>query len=110
MYAVAQGVVHPRMRATSVAILLFVENLIGYGLGPPVVGALSDFLANSQLIPMGLSVETCATVTEGANQAVCAQGSSFGLRWAIIIGFLGYFWAATHFLLAWRTLRKDWVG
>ncbi len=110
MYAVAQGVVHPRMRATAVAILLFVVNLIGYGLGPPVVGALSDFLANSQLIPVGLSVESCAGITEGANQAVCAAGSSFGLRWAIVIGFLGYLWAATHFLLAWRSLRKDWVG
>lgn len=110
MYAVAQGVVHPRMRATSVAILLFVVNLIGYGLGPPVVGALSDYLASTQLSAAGLTVDACAAGVAGPNQATCASASSYGLRWAIIIGFLGYLWAAAHFLLAWRTLRKDWVG
>ena len=93
------------------AILLFVVNLIGYGLGPPVVGALSDYLASTQLSAAGLSVDACAAgAAAGPNQATCAAASSYGLRWAIIIGFLGYLWAAAHFLLAWRTLRKDWVG
>jgi hypothetical protein len=36
--------------------------------------------------------------------------SEFGLRWAIFIGLFGYLWAGVHFLLAWRTLRRDWVG
>lgn len=108
MYAIAGGVVHPRMRATSVAILLFVVNIIGYGAGPPAVGALSDFLANSQLTSQGLSAAVCKGVTEGPNAAACAAGSGYGLRWAIVIGFLGYLWAAAHFLLAWRSLQKDW--
>ena len=49
MYAVTQGVVAPRTRATAVAVLLFIVNLIGYGMGPPAIGALSDFLAQGQL-------------------------------------------------------------
>jgi predicted MFS family arabinose efflux permease len=41
-YAVAQSLVPVRMRARTVAILLFVLNFIGYGFGPPVVGKISD--------------------------------------------------------------------
>ena len=58
--------------------------------GPPAVGALSDFLANSQLTAQGLSAALCKGVTEGPNAAACAAGSGYGLRWAIVIGFLGY--------------------
>ena len=36
VFAVTQGVVEPRMRATAAAVMIFVVNLIGYGLGPPV--------------------------------------------------------------------------
>jgi predicted MFS family arabinose efflux permease len=43
-YAMAQALVPIRMRARSVAILLFVLNFIGYGFGPPVVGKISDLL------------------------------------------------------------------
>lgn len=47
MLAVTQGVVTPRMRATASAVVLFVLNLVGLGLGPLVVGALNDALAAS---------------------------------------------------------------
>jgi predicted MFS family arabinose efflux permease len=43
-YAMAQVLVPVRMRARSIAILLFILNVIGYGLGPPVVGLISDWL------------------------------------------------------------------
>jgi len=43
-YAMAQGLVPLRMRARAVAILLFILNIIGLGLGPPVVGIVSDLL------------------------------------------------------------------
>jgi hypothetical protein len=108
IYAVAQGVVPPLMRATAVAILLFIVNIIGYGLGPPAIGALSDFLASSQLTPQGLTLAGCR-IPAAATTPACAAGTSFGLRWAMILGYLGYLWAAAHFLLAWRTLQRDWV-
>lgn len=41
-HAIMQGLVKPRMRATMSAIALFVMNLVGGGLGPIVVGQLSD--------------------------------------------------------------------
>ncbi len=107
MYAVTQGVVAPRMRATAVAVLLFIVNLIGYGMGPPAIGALSDFLAGGLLAQSGLSLEACAGRT---GDPVCAAGQATGLEWAMMIGVLGYLWAGLHFLLAARTMRRDWVA
>ncbi|MEI9989468.1 MAG: MFS transporter [Rhizomicrobium sp.] len=43
-YAMVQSLVPLRMRAQSAAILLFVLNIIGFGLGPLSVGKLSDLL------------------------------------------------------------------
>jgi MFS family permease len=45
LLAVTQGVVPPRMRAFSNAVLGLIFNLIGLGLGPWVVGMGSDLLA-----------------------------------------------------------------
>jgi predicted MFS family arabinose efflux permease len=44
VFAMAQGLVPASMRATAAAILLFVCNIIGLGLGPQLVGVLSDLL------------------------------------------------------------------
>jgi hypothetical protein len=107
MYAMTQGVVAPRMRATAVAVLLFIVNLIGYGMGPPAIGALSDFLAQGQLALTGLTPEICAART---GDALCASGIEVGLRWSMMIGVCGYLLAALLFLLSARTLRRDWVA
>jgi predicted MFS family arabinose efflux permease len=107
MYAVTQGVVAPRMRATAVAVLLFIVNLLGYGLGPPVIGALSDYLAQGQLAASGLTPAICAA---SGGDAQCASAVETGLRWAMMIGVLGYLWAGLHFLISARTLRRDWVA
>lgn len=109
MYTVTSSVVEPRMRATAIAILLFIVNIIGYALGPPFVGALSDFLANQQLAASGLSIADCAKATD-AIAATCKAGTSAGLRYAMMIGVCFFLWAAVHFLLVGRTLQKDRVS
>ncbi|MBU6269116.1 MAG: MFS transporter [Sphingomonadales bacterium] len=43
-YSAAQGLVPPGARATASATVLFVQNLIGLGLGPLVLGMASDWL------------------------------------------------------------------
>lgn len=43
-YGVVQSLVRPQTRATATAVMLFVANLIGLGLGPLGVGVLSDLL------------------------------------------------------------------
>src|SRR5690606_33216177 len=52
-YTIAQAVVSPRFRAVSTAILLFVVNLLGYGLGPLFIGAVSDMLFRAQVASLG---------------------------------------------------------
>jgi predicted MFS family arabinose efflux permease len=44
-YGVVQSLVRPETRATATAVVLFVANLIGLGLGPLAVGILSDVLS-----------------------------------------------------------------
>jgi predicted MFS family arabinose efflux permease len=107
-FSITHGIVQPRMRATAVALLILAGNLIGYGLGPPTVGMLSDMFANYSLA--GTS-QTLATCREGGTLLeACHQASAQGLRVALSITVLGYGWAALHFLRARRTIRNDWVG
>jgi predicted MFS family arabinose efflux permease len=44
IYAMTQAVVNARLRALAAAVHLATVNLVGLGLGPPMVGALSDAL------------------------------------------------------------------
>ncbi|BCW90713.1 Multidrug resistance protein MdtG [Alphaproteobacteria bacterium SO-S41] len=87
VYATAQSIAPPHMRAVTSAILLFVINLIGLGLGPLAVGALSDFLAKEM-----------------------AYGVADGLRWALIISSLAGIGAFILFWLARRTIREEMVS
>jgi hypothetical protein len=105
IYAATQAIVHPRMRATAVAVLLFIVNFLGYVFGPLVIGALSDYLTNAHLLQMGASLAACHAKT--ADPTICAAGAAYGLKYAIIIGYLGFVWGAGHFLLAWRTMARD---
>ncbi|MBI3439644.1 MAG: MFS transporter [Proteobacteria bacterium] len=109
MYAVSQSIVEPRMRATTVAILLLIVNLIGYGLGPPALGALSDFLANRELASTGLTVALCkAPGVE--HPAACAPALAHGLRYAMMGVTCLLAWPMIHFFLASRRYLADRVS
>ena len=80
--AMTHALVGLRMRAVASAILFFLINLIGMGLGPWGVGLLSDMLS-----------------VELGNES---------LRYAMLYllpAAMG--WSAVHFLIASRTLQKD---
>lgn len=81
-FAVTQTLSPVRMRALASGLLLFMINIIGLGLGPQVVGILSDLLA-----------------------AVFGQES---LRYAILTGCMVYLGAATFFALAAKSAREDY--
>jgi MFS family permease len=80
--AMTQGLVKLRMRATASAILLFILNLIGLGLGPQAVGVLSDLLAPTYGV----------------------QSIRYALLFVVVTGSV---WSALHYFLAARTLRED---
>ncbi|MBL8547124.1 MAG: MFS transporter [Hyphomonadaceae bacterium] len=114
MYAVTMGVTTPLQRATAVAILVLIVNLIGYGLGPPTVGALNDLFASSILTDISsgaLTMAACAPRTmDAANAAACASAQGLGLKYALGCTILVLAWASLHFVLAGRTMVKDRVS
>ncbi|MES1984352.1 MAG: MFS transporter [Pseudomonadota bacterium] len=79
-----QHLVPPQMRATASASFLFINNLIGIGLGTMILGAMSDAL----------------TASYGAE----------ALRYAILAALSFYLLAALLMALAAKSLRQDWVG
>jgi len=81
-FAITQGLVRASMRALASAILLFIINLVGLGIGPTVVGILSDAF----------------------RPAFAAEGVRYAL---LIVVSIGAAWSALHYLLAARTLRGD---
>lgn len=81
LFAITQSIVPANMRATAVAVIYLCANLIGMGLGPLVVGIISDQLAPSL-----------------GNEA---------LRYALLIFAPGYIWAGVHLLLARRTAAHE---
>jgi MFS family permease len=80
--AAVQHLVRPHMRATASAIFLFINNLIGIGLGTFAIGALSDTL----------------TMRFGDDS----------LRYSILAGTGFYILAALLFFLAARWMKEDW--
>jgi MFS family permease len=81
-FATTQTLVRPEMRAMAAAILLFVLNLIGLGIGPWFVGYLSDLLVPSY-----------------GDESI-----RYSLVWVVTIGNA---WAAVHYFIAARTLKAD---
>jgi predicted MFS family arabinose efflux permease len=81
-FAQIQGLVKLRMRAVASALLLFILNIIGLGLGPQFAGVLSDLLA-----------------------------STFGnesMRYSLlIVGSIVGPWSALHYYLAGRHIERD---
>jgi MFS family permease len=82
-FSLAQGLVGLRMRALAAAILLFILNLIGMGLGPLFVGIVSDLLNAFT----GLGRES--------------------IRWALVSVLVFNLLSAFFYLLAGRDLKSD---
>jgi MFS family permease len=81
LYALIQTLVPQRMRAMSIAVLYLFSNLIGMGLGPLMVGALSDTL-----------------------RPVFGEES---LRYALVAICPGYIWGALHMWFASKNVASD---
>jgi MFS family permease len=104
-YGIIQNMVGPRMRATAIAVLLLVVNLVGLGLGPPALGLLSDFLA-TQFLASG--VENSITLKDCTpDLAICRQATANGLKFALAIFMALFAWASLHYHFASRRVNED---
>lgn len=83
-FAQVQGLVALRMRAVASALLLFLLNIIGLGLGPQVTGILSDLLREFV--------------------------GNDSLRYSLLaVGAISAPWSALHYYLAGRHIEHDLV-
>jgi predicted MFS family arabinose efflux permease len=80
-FALMQRLVVAQMRATTLAVVMLLVNLVGMGVGPQMVGILSDLLKPS------------------------LAGDS--LRYAMLIVSFLALWAAYHFWQIGKTVRED---
>jgi MFS family permease len=81
IYALMQRLVPDEMRATMLAVVMLLANLIGMGLGPQIVGILSDLL----------------NPTLGRD----------ALRYAMLVVSFVALWGACHFWIAGQTIQED---
>mgnify|MGYP002620462468 CR=1 FL=1 len=79
--AMIHSVVRPEMRAVATALMMFICNMLGLGMGPLLVGLMSDFFT--------------------------PQFGAFGLAIALMVLSLLSLWGGVHFFLATKTLRQD---
>lgn len=128
-FAMTQNLVGVRMRAMAAALLLFIMNFIGMGLGPFLAGLLSDiFLApgvvdtaraaasafsqNANLAAVFAScqgagaAEGCSAFIPAYQAMVKAQGHALGYA-LFLLTFLNI-WGILHYILAARTLVRDY--
>jgi len=80
-----------RERAVSGALLLFVLNLIGIGIGPFLSGVISDALRDN-MVAQGVALEVAR---------------ADGLKYALCIMSIANIWSAFHYFRAAKTLRED---
>jgi len=80
-YALLQRLVNDEMRATTLAVVMLLANLIGMGVGPQIVGVLSDWLR--------------------------ARVGDDSLRYAMLTMSLVAGWSGWHFWRVGRTVSAD---
>jgi MFS family permease len=80
-FALLQRLVVDDMRATTLAVLMLFANLIGMGVGPQIVGMLSDWM----MPVMGID----------------------SLRYAMLVMSMAIVWPAYHFWCVGRTVQED---
>lgn len=112
-YSITQSVVDVRVRATAIAIFLFLTNLLGYGAGPPFVGALADAFAANRIDSLGLGgilnancSLTDMSVAEDL-RVTCQDIKAYGTRWASVVGAAIFILASVPFLIATRFYAAD---
>jgi predicted MFS family arabinose efflux permease len=102
--AITQNMMEPRMRASATAITGLIYTLIGQGLGPLLVGAMSDHFARSAFSgSFDLACHSSASVASLA----CSQASTSGLEMALTLWPLLYLWSGVHLALGARTVGRD---
>ncbi|MGF6597699.1 putative MFS family arabinose efflux permease [Paraburkholderia sp. GAS448] len=116
-FAIVHSIVEPRMRATASAFVFLLMNLVGQGLGPTMIGFLSDRFADL-LFTQGKFHLVCAAngahgahgpaaALQGPFAAACHDASAYGIRYAMLAVSVVLVWSSVHYLLASRHVARS---
>jgi MFS family permease len=108
---IAQNMVGATMRASSAFTAAIVISLVGTGLGPILVGAISDLVARHTFTlgqfrsacPGGVALPAAPSLIQHA----CTEASSRGISTAMASITALLLLGSLHFLIAARTIRTD---
>ncbi|WP_375737965.1 spinster family MFS transporter [Pseudomonas boanensis] len=104
VYTAIQDVVEPRLRATAMALFFAGLYLLGGGLGPVVVGILSDHYSQMAMLAAGASEMTEAFKAVGLHNAM------YLIPAALILTMLALFQAARCFVRDATTMREGMLA
>jgi len=109
--ALAQNMVDSSMRASAAFILTITLNLVGIGVGPLLIGFVSDTMAQHSFA-LGSFAALCpgGAAAHGAGADLvqaCGVASRAGIADAIGGASLLFIWSAVHYWLAARHLEAD---
>ena len=105
MHTLAQDVAPAPMRATSAALMISVISLVGYGIGPPLIGLLSDTLSTAAMHSAGLDPRSCLPGSLGA----CALARARGLGLSMSVGSIFFIVGGVLFGMSGRSIDRDMV-
>jgi MFS family permease len=107
---IVQNMVEPRMRGRATFIFTVASFVLGFGFGGALQGWLSDVLAARALGIADFQAQCPGGVAVALGSGLDCQGAAAtGLRGAMTVMSAFFLWAAIHFALASRTIRKDLV-
>jgi MFS family permease len=106
-FALAQNLVEPRMRASAAALVLLAMNVLGQGVGPLLMGLVSDVAAGRAFVSGDYRTVCLGAPAAGGPAADCARASAEGLQHAIIGAVVFFAWGALHYMLAARSVTHD---
>lgn len=111
---VTQGLVRPKMRASTSAINGLAAAILGLAGGPVFLGYFSDLFAQRAIAASLGAVDFAVACHPAALRdataivnSACTAASAQGVKYAMVAASLGLLWAAVHYLLAARTLANE---
>lgn len=115
-YTVGTAIVSPKSRATTISVLLLIVSLIGNGIGPLFVGAMSDFFMGMEINSAGLSSmaadfnpRLCSTdpTSLGESGPELCRAYANGLRYSMAATVLFMILAAASYFMAAVSFERD---
>lgn len=106
VYAAIQGLVKPHSRATAVAVMFFILNLIALGLGPTAIGRFSDIFA-ARVYGADSAAAFKSACPPGTADAACLAAQADGLQMSLLVTASVVFIGLFCFWMGSRTIRQD---